>query len=220
MTTRVLVAGVGNLFLRDDAFGSEAARRLGAYALPEGVTVVDYGIRGMHLAYDLLEGYDALVIVDAAPRNGKPGDIVVLEVGPDDLGTGELDAHGMEPTAVLASLGTLGGDLPRTFVVGCEPGDVSEGMGLTPPVEAAIERAVTVVLELLEHELHVSDRSTGNPSSFATPSATPSRPDHFARASSTGPTGSTVEASPTATANPATANPAAASPTTARERVS
>ena len=150
MTAGVLVAGVGNIFLTDDGFGSEAARHLARVALPEGVRVVDYGIRGMHLAYDLLDGYDVLVVLDAAPRGGSPGDLVVLEVGPADLGTGELDAHGMAPTAVLGSLGSLGGQLPRTYVVGCEPADVSEGMGLTPSVAAAAERAVGVVLELLD----------------------------------------------------------------------
>ena len=91
MTERILVAGVGNIFCTDDGFGSEAARRLATETLPAGVRVVDYGIRGMHLAYDLLDGYEALVVLDAAPRGGQPGDLVVLEVGPEDLGTGELE---------------------------------------------------------------------------------------------------------------------------------
>ena len=125
----VLVAGVGNLFLTDDGFGSEVARRLAA-APPSGdVKVVDYGIRGMHLAYDLLDGYDALVVVDAVPGDGAPGDLSVLEVGEDDLGDGELDAHGMAPVAVLAGLAKLGGSLPPTYVVGCQPADVGEGIG-------------------------------------------------------------------------------------------
>jgi hydrogenase maturation protease len=158
VTGRVLVAGVGNLFLGDDGFGPEAVRRLAAVPLPDGVEVVDYGIRGMHLAYDLLAGYDTLVIVDAVPRGGAPGDVVVLEVGEDDLtrssgGAGDFDAHGMEPTAMLASLGSLGGRLPRTFVVGCEPADVGEGIGLSPPVAAALDRAVRVVTGLLEREV-------------------------------------------------------------------
>ncbi len=140
----MLVAGIGNLFLSDDGFGSEVARRLAAQPLPETVTVIDYGIRGMHLAYDLLDGYDGLVIVDALPGNGNPGDVVVLEVSQDDLGEGDLDAHGMAPIAVLASLGQLGGTLPPTYVVGCEPADVGEGMGLTPAVEAAVDTAVDV----------------------------------------------------------------------------
>ena len=149
MTGRVLVAGVGNLFLGDDGFGPEVARRLAGRSLPTGVRVVDYGIRGMHLAYDLLEGYDELVILDAAPRGGRPGDVVVLEVGEGDFGTGEFDGHGMEPTAVLSSLGSLGGRLPRTYVVGCEPADIDEGIGLSPSVAAAVDPAVDAVLRLL-----------------------------------------------------------------------
>ena len=149
MTGRVLVAGVGNLFLGDDGFGPEVARRLAGRSLPAGVRVVDYGIRGMHLAYDLLDGYDELVILDAAPRGGRPGEVVVLEVGEGDFGTGEFDGHGMEPTAVLSSLGSLGGRLPRTYVVGCEPADIDEGIGLSPSVAAAVDPAVDAVLRLL-----------------------------------------------------------------------
>lgn len=153
MNSQILVAGVGNVFLTDDGFGSEVARRLAAEALPAEVKVVDFGIRGMHLTFELLDGYKSLIIIDAAPRGGTPGDLVVLEVGPDDLGMGEFDAHGMQPTSVLASLGTLGGKLPRTFVVGCEPADVSEGMGLTPAVAAAVERALSSVRALINSEL-------------------------------------------------------------------
>ena len=157
MAPRVLVAGIGNIFLRDDGFGSEVARRLAAWAsVPDGVRVVDYGIRGMHLAYDLLDGYDALVIVDALPGDKQPGELTVLEVGPDDVGAGAFDAHGMDPVSVLASLGVLGGELPRTFVVGCQPLDVDEGMGLSPPVEAAVTAAVRTVLAL------VADLPTGS----------------------------------------------------------
>jgi hydrogenase maturation protease len=155
MNGRVLVAGIGNIFLSDDGFGSEAARQLAVTPLPTWVDVIDYGIRGMHLAYDLLDGYEALIILDAAPRGGKPGDVVVIEVGPDDLGQGPLDAHGMEPTAVLASLASLGGRLPRTFVIGCEPSDVSEGMGLSPPVAAAAARTGAIVTALLRAELRM-----------------------------------------------------------------
>jgi len=156
MSGRMLVAGVGNMFLGDDGFGPEAARRLAAQPLPAAVRIVDYGIRGMHLAYDLSGGYDALVILDAPPRGGAPGDVVVLRVFPDDIGTAELDAHGMAPTAVLASLGVLGGQLPSTYVVGCEPADVGEGIGLSPPVTAAVDRAVDAVREVLDRELHLA----------------------------------------------------------------
>ncbi|MGB9378562.1 MAG: hydrogenase maturation protease [Mycobacteriales bacterium] len=147
------MAGIGNIFFGDDGFGSEAARRLAERALPDGVSVVDYGIRGMHLAYDLLDGYDALIIVDAMPGDGKPGDLQVIEVGPDDLGSGEFDAHGMEPTAVLSSLDKLGGTLPPTYVVGCQPADVDEGMGLTPSVAEAVDKAIDAVFDLFAHQL-------------------------------------------------------------------
>ncbi len=153
MTARVLVAGIGNIFLGDDGFGSEAARRLAGTALPAGVRVVDYGIRGMHLAYDLLDGYDALVLVDALPHQAPPGDLVVMEIGPEHLGAGVFDAHGMEPTAVLASLGMLGGELPLTYIVGCQPGDLAESIGLTPPVAAAVDGAVAAVHALFDRQL-------------------------------------------------------------------
>jgi hydrogenase maturation protease len=149
----VLVAGIGNIFLTDDGFGCAVARGLSSTPLPDGVEVVDYGIRGMHLAYDLLRGYDALVVVDALPGDGRPGDLRVLEVGPEDLGEGELDAHGMAPVSVLASLGALGGSLPPTYVVGCQPADVGEGIGLTDPVAAAVDPAIELVLDLLEDQL-------------------------------------------------------------------
>lgn len=172
MSRRVLVAGVGNLFLSDDGFGPEVVRRLSATdRVPAHARVVDYGIRGMHLAYDLLEGYDALVIVDAvpgrstrddgtsddAPTGGHddtaPGDLTVLEVREEDLGSGDYDAHGMDPVAVLASLERIGGTLPPTYIVGCRAATVDEGIGLSAAVEAAVPAAVEAVLELLATRL-------------------------------------------------------------------
>ncbi len=162
MTANVLVAGIGNIFLGDDGFGPEVAGRMLAAdraagadqgALPQGVRVADYGIRGMHLAYDLLDGVDALVLVDALPGEGEPGSITVLQVGPDDLGEGQFDAHGMDPVAVLASLSSLGGELPPTYIVGCRPADVSEGIGLSPPVAAAVDEAARTVRTLISERL-------------------------------------------------------------------
>ena len=148
----ILVAGIGNIFFSDDGFGPEVVRRLapdpGAVDDP-AVRVVDYGIRGMHLAYDLLDHDGPLVIVDAVPGPGEPGTIRVLEVGSGDLGEGEFDAHGMNPVAVLANLEVLGGTLPPTYVVGCVPASVDDGMGLSPPVASAVDAGVAAVLALL-----------------------------------------------------------------------
>jgi len=157
VTQRVLVAGIGNLFLGDDGFGCEVVRQLvepGQDPLPRGVRVVDYGIRGIHLAYDLLDGYDALVLVDAIPGEGEPGAITTLSIGPDDLGAeglgaGKIDAHSMDPVAVLASLEGLGGTLPPTYLVGCCPASVDEGIGLSAPVQAAMSTALDVVRALV-----------------------------------------------------------------------
>lgn len=152
--TRVLVAGIGNLFCGDDGFGPEVVRRLAASgALPEEVRAVDYGIRGMHLAYDLLDGYDALVIVDALPGDGAPGTLTVLEVGEKDLGAGAFDPHGMAPVTVLASLSDLGGSLPPTYVVGCRPADLGDGIGLSDGVEAALPAAMETVLAVLRERV-------------------------------------------------------------------
>jgi hydrogenase maturation protease len=155
----VLVAGIGNLFLGDDGFGPEAVRRLAGEPVRAGVRVVDYGIRGMHLANDLLDGYDLLVLVDALPGAGTPGEVVVLDVRPDDLGPAEFDAHGMNPVAVLGGLSRLGGTLPPTVVVGCRVASVAEGIGLSPPVAAAVPAAVSAVRALLDRVPTDSGRS-------------------------------------------------------------
>ncbi len=162
MSPRVLVAGVGNLFLSDDGFGPEVVRRLlTTDGLSEEVRVVDYGIRGMHLAYDLLDGYDVLVLVDAVPGDGAAGEVTVLEVGRSHLGTGELDAHGMDPVSVFANVETLGGSLPRTYVVGCRPATVAEGIGLSESVERAVPVAMHTVRRLVGEVAGVSRTSTG-----------------------------------------------------------
>jgi hydrogenase maturation protease len=152
VSVHVLVAGIGNYFCGDDGFGPEVVRRLAASGrLPEHVRAVDYGIHSMHLAYDLLDPYDALVVVEVLPGDGDPGTVSVLEVDEEDLGTADLDPHGMAPVAVLASIHTLGGQLPPTYVVGCRPGDVGERIGLTTEVDAAIPAAMETVLALLRN---------------------------------------------------------------------
>lgn len=146
---KVLVAGVGNIFLGDDGFGVEVVRRLADQPVPEGVRVADYGIRGVHLAYELLNDYDELILVDTVQRGEPPGTLYVL--APDAPGESPLmDAHDMTPEAVLAVLQSLGGRLSRVVVVGCEPADVEEGMGLSSPVAGALDEAVRLVRELLD----------------------------------------------------------------------
>jgi len=159
MSHRVLVAGVGNIFLGDDGFGVEVAKRLAREAFPPGVEVADYGIRGVHLAYELLRGYDTLILVDAAPRGEAPGTVFVLEPDFEHAETLErgasgfvLDAHGMDPEMVLSILADLGGRRPRVRIVGCEPAVVEERMGLSAPVAGAVEEAARVVRELVEEE--------------------------------------------------------------------
>ncbi|MFD6160792.1 hydrogenase maturation protease [Nocardia sp. NPDC060256] len=148
MTTTVLVAGIGNIFLGDDGFGPEVVRRLPHHPDP-AVRVIDYGIRGMHLAYDLLDGWDALILIDALPNRGAPGRIRVFQAEPDNAGAANLDAHAMNPEAVFASVRALGGTLPPTYVIGCQVESVDEGMGLSEPVAAAVDTAVAAVVEVL-----------------------------------------------------------------------
>ncbi|NXY98978.1 hydrogenase maturation protease [Streptomyces sp. BR123] len=161
MSRRILVAGIGNVFLGDDGFGVETVRRLSAPGtrLPDGVETADIGIRGVHLAYRLLDGYDTLVLVDATARGGAPGTLYLIEAtgdGPVAPQAPVLDGHQMSPDAVLALLDTLcagtGAAPPRrTWVVGCEPGCLDEGIGLSPPVAAAVDEAVRMVLDLVHH---------------------------------------------------------------------
>ena len=149
MTTgRVLVAGIGNIFLGDDGFGPEVVRRIPPDQNPD-VRIVDYGIRGMHLAYDLLDPWEALVLVDALPDRGRPGrvEIVRPEPGPDHPAA--LDAHGMDPAAVFAGVRALGAQLPPTVVVGCQVASTDEGIGLSEPVAASVAPAVDAVLRVV-----------------------------------------------------------------------
>jgi hydrogenase maturation protease len=154
MSRGVLVAGIGNIFQTDDAFGVEVARRLGERSLPPGVRVEDFGIRGVHLAYELLEGYDGLILIDAVPMGEPAGTLAVIApeaVGPaagDDMAP-VVDAHTMNPDVVLATLARLGGSIKKTFIVGCQPANLQDGMGLTPQVAAAVDDAVEMCCQLV-----------------------------------------------------------------------
>lgn len=163
---RTLVACLGNIFLSDDGFGVEVARRLARESLPEGVRVTDYGIRGMHLAYDLAEGFDTTILVDSAQRGDAPGTVYLIEPEPDPPAEGEDDAalarislfnaHGMQPDLVLSLAGSLGGDAGRVLVVGCEPATLEEGIGLSAPVTAAVDEAAAMITRLVTTGQHAS----------------------------------------------------------------
>jgi hydrogenase maturation protease len=155
---RILVAGIGNIFLGDDAFGVEVVRRLSRRVLPDYVRVVDYGIRGLDLAYALLDGYDLAILVDAAGRGEDPGTLYVLEpeIRDADVNASQpvlMEAHGMNPMRVLDMVRAMGGRPQRVLVVGCEPatlGDEFEGtMGLSAPVEVAVDGAIAMVESLI-----------------------------------------------------------------------
>ena len=150
MTGRILVAGVGNVFLRDDAFGVEVVRLLAERPQPLGVQIQDYGIRGVHLVYELLDGYDLFVLIDAAPRGEAPGTVSVLEVElPSPGAQPVIDAHSLTPDAIFGLLSSLGGHPGRNLVVACEPAEVDAGMGLSDPVREALPHAVRAVEEIL-----------------------------------------------------------------------
>jgi hydrogenase maturation protease len=145
-----LIAGIGNVFLGDDGFGPEVMRRVLSGPADPAVHPVDYGIRGMHLAYDLLEEWRALVLVDALPNRGAPGTLHVFEADHESLSaTAGFEAHSMDPAAVFATLTALGGTAPRTIVVGCEVDDVNEGMGLSEAVSAAVPGAVAAIADVI-----------------------------------------------------------------------
>jgi len=150
MTKRVLVAGIGNIFNSDDGFGCEVARRLVDRELPHDVSAADFGIRGIHLAYELLEGYEALVLVDATPQGGEPGTLYLIEIGESDVAAGPADAHSMDPQQVIAQVRGLGRTDLRIVLVGCEPATLEEAIGLSPVVAAAVDGAVDAVLELVK----------------------------------------------------------------------
>jgi hydrogenase maturation protease len=164
VTARVLVAGIGNIFLGDDGFGVEVAQRLRQRPVRPAVRVEDFGIRGVHLAYELLDGYDTLVLVDAMATGEPAGTVVVME--PDrsvhalDESVGPaLEAHSMDPVVVLDLVARLGGSLDRVVVVGCEPESLDDGIGLSVPVAGAVDRAIGAIESLLEDLCATDDRT-------------------------------------------------------------
>ncbi|HKN59568.1 MAG TPA: hydrogenase maturation protease [Candidatus Acidoferrales bacterium] len=163
-TPTILVAGIGNIFLGDDAFGVEVVKRFGGRELPDGVRVTDFGIRGFDLTYALIDGADVTILVDACPRGGAAGDLYVVEPDLRSLGAGEVapaavDAHSMNPMNVIRAAKAMGGSLKKILLLGCEPatfGPEEGQMGLSEPVASAVERAIplleSVVRRVLEGE--------------------------------------------------------------------
>src|SRR4051812_37015047 len=147
--TKTLIAGIGNIFNGDDGFGSEVARLLAAQPVPPGVRVEDYGIRGVHLAYELLEGYDLVVLIDAVARGDPPGTVYVLEPSLEFEDVPPLDSHQMDPRAVLGMVADMGGTIGQLLLVGCEPESMAEGIGLSAPVAGAVQSAARAVLEII-----------------------------------------------------------------------
>ncbi len=151
---KALIAGFGNIFFKDDAYGNEVARLLASQPLPEGVQVRDFGIRGMHVAFEMLDGYDLVIFIDAVPRGDAPGTLYVIEptVGymPDTA-----DAHAMELGNALALYERLANDLqpekrPKIVIIGCEPASIEEGMGLSHAVAAAVPATLPLIHNVLE----------------------------------------------------------------------
>ena len=157
MTQTILIAGIGNIFLGDDGFGCEVLRRLAQRTWPENVRLVDFGIRGFDLAYALLDGSDVTIFVDATPRGGEPGTLYTIEPELEELASIDgqqsvVETHGMDPMKVLAMVSSMGGELKKILLVGCEPatfGPEEGQMGLSGPVEAAVDGAVRLVESLV-----------------------------------------------------------------------
>ncbi len=156
--TSILVACVGNIFNGDDAFGVEVARRLARANLPSGVRVIDFGIRGIDLTYALMDGYDAIILVDAAQRGEAPGAVSIVEPEQVDADNASLEdlslsAHELDPAKVLRLASALGGNCRRVLLVACEPlslGGEEGVMGLSEPVTAAVAVAAETVEELID----------------------------------------------------------------------
>ncbi len=150
--TRTLIAGVGNIFFGDDGFGCEVARRLEAKLRRDGVAVVDFGIRGVHLAYELTSGdYETAIIIDAVARGGAAGTLYVIDPELAALAPQPVaDAHGIDLGAVFALTRTLGPTPARLLVVGCEAAELREQMGLSEKLERAVDPAVALVMTLLD----------------------------------------------------------------------
>jgi hydrogenase maturation protease len=161
MNPRILIAGIGNIFLGDDAFGVEVVQRLMRLPWPENVQVNDFGIRGLDLCYALMHDHDAFILIDAVPRGGEPGALYTIEISLDDLGDNNpqdtsIDAHSLDPLRVLRTVRAMGAHPKRVLLLGCEPAALGEEeqfegrMGLSPQVAAAVDEAVQMTVSLVD----------------------------------------------------------------------
>jgi hydrogenase maturation protease len=152
---RILVAGIGNAWMRDDGFGGQVARRLDQLELPDGVAVMDVGTGGLDLAYEVMRGYEALVMLDVSRQGGEPGTLYVMEAEEESIDgkieDGEvINPHGMDPQTVLRFVKSIGAWPGKVVVIACEPEAVEEmGWGLTDTVQGAVQRAVDLVVETI-----------------------------------------------------------------------
>jgi hydrogenase maturation protease len=150
---QILIAGVGNAWMRDDGFGGEVVAALEKRPLPDGVSVLDFGTGGLNLAYEVMRGYDGLILIDASQQGEPPGTLYVMEADENSVEAGiedgeMIDPHAMDPKSVLRFVRTVGGWPGKVMVIGCEPLEIEEaGMGLSEPVAAAVAPAVDLVLE-------------------------------------------------------------------------
>ncbi|MGC2182755.1 MAG: hydrogenase maturation protease [Terriglobales bacterium] len=168
----ILVAGIGNIFLGDDAFGVEVVRRMAGLNLPASVRVADFGIRGFDLAYALQDGYETTILVDACPHGQAPGTLYVIE--PDlqaldspNAAPATVEAHAMNPMNVLRMAKAMNIDVRNILLVGCEPetlGGEEGQMGLSESVDAAVDEAVKLVESLVNRILNenVPDSKVGS----------------------------------------------------------
>ncbi len=174
MSPSILVGGIGNIFFGDDGFGVEVAQRLTQRQLPPHVRVVDFGIRGFDLAFALMDDYRAIILIDAIPRGGTPGTLYTIEPDWDALDgiDAGVEMHGMNPAKVLAMVKSMGGEPKRILFVGCEPSpplyEGEERIGLSKPVEKAVDEAINIVERLVhklegEQDERILESSAGNP---------------------------------------------------------
>jgi len=173
---RILVAGIGNIFFGDDAFGCEVASQLRRKPLPEGVRVIDFGIRSYDLAYAIMDGYDATILVDATPQGSAPGTIYLIEPDLkklDELPDEAVNAHSMNPVRVLQLVRSLGGKPGWLRVVGCEPAvlEAEEGaMGLSEKVQGAVVPAIEMIETLIREILEEAGNLASEPRKVETKS--------------------------------------------------